>query len=162
MPLFACCGQPLTLHLPFAYKMLQTPLAVNQALGAVVWENFTLEAQNRLTVFLHLKHNRQYQNWNTLVDAYKQELQFLPPLAQRFATANDLEPLPFAHDCQWIFLGLCMENHYSQLDARVPITFQRFLPLYEAGHVPCGWEGEAPEESGCRAMDFSAGTLLVY
>jgi hypothetical protein len=162
LPLFARGGQLITASLPFRYRQVQELRRVNELLASDAWESFTLEAQNRLTTFLSRRHAKHYQAWNEVALAYKQELQYLRPLAHRFAAASGLDALIFESDCQWIFLGLCMENHFARLDAQTPVLFQHLLPLYQAGHLPCGWDGAISEDFTGRPVDLSAGTLLVF
>lgn len=57
---------------------------------------------------------------------------------------------------------MCMENHYQKIAPRLSIFFLDFLPLYKAGHIPCGWEGPVQEEYTGKPIDKTVGILLVY
>ena len=47
-----------------------------------------------------------------------------------------------------------LEMTYRQKFHRAPIFFERVLEVYEAGHLPCGWEGDLD--------DWPDGKLLVH
>lgn len=160
-PLFTRCGQAETLDLKFSYAFLPTINAVNESLLAAEWESFTLEARNRLTSYLSLRRPREYQAWNAVTEQYKRELSTFDAAVQAFIGSSHLDPI-FKHDFDWIILSMCMESHYQQLDTRIPILFQHLLPIYQAGHIPCGWRGEIQEDPSGKPMNLASGTLLIY
>jgi hypothetical protein len=50
---------------------------------------------------------------------------------------------------RWDLVSALMEAAYA--DCRPPIFFTHLIPVYEAGHLPVGWD---PDSRG--------GTLLIY
>ena len=161
LPLFKHVGESNIHNLKFDYRQLSSVNDVNNQLNSTNWENFTLESRNRLTVYLIARRNKDYQAWNELTEAYKKELSYFEPLVNDFVEQSKIDKV-FVHDFNWIFLALCMENHYSKLDSDIPILFQYFLPLYEAGHIPCGWQGAITEDHKGKPIDITKGILLVY
>ncbi len=114
------------------------------------WDDATLEARNQLTLWLHLNARAEYQSWNERAGRIKTEL--LPSLWQAWAPhdARLAWPESFKHSLEWNLLGAAMENEYLET-GHPAVFFLELLTIYEAGHVPCGWEGRWPE-----------GRLLVY
>ncbi len=114
------------------------------------WEDATLEAQNQLTMWLHLNARTDYQSWNERAIRLKADL--LPRLSLAWAPheARQAWPRSFKSSLEWNILGAAMENEY--LETGHPAHFfLELLTIYEAGHIPCGWEGRWPD-----------GRLLVY
>jgi len=114
------------------------------------WEDATLEAQNQLTLWLHLNAHADYQTWNERARRLKTEL--LPGLSAAWAPheAERAWSQSFKGSLEWNILGAAMENEYLET-GHPAMFFLELLTIYEAGHVPCGWEGRWPD-----------GRLLVY
>jgi hypothetical protein len=114
------------------------------------WEDATLEAQNQLTLWLHLNARADYQSWNERALRLKADL--LPRLSLAWAPheARLAWPPSFKSSLEWNILGAAMENEYLETGHQA-LFFLELLRIYEAGHVPCGWEGRWPD-----------GRLLVY
>jgi hypothetical protein len=161
LPLFQHIGEDSVPETKFNQQRLNNVQEVNKQLQSIDWENFTLEARNRLTIYLHEKYPKEDSLWNTITNAYKSELLYFKPVVNKCMIINNLDEI-FAHDFDWIFLAMCMENHYQRIAPRIPIFFQYFLPIYEAGHIPCGWNGRADEEYTGKPVDISNGILMVY
>ena len=155
-----CEQSPDGLHLKFSYRQIQDRAEVDENIKSLTWENFTLEASNRLTSYLHHNRNKEYQAWNTITDAYKKELPFFESQVQAFAETNGIACVLDDFNC--IVLGMCMENHYYKIAPHLPIFFQYLLPLYEKGHIPCGWQGEVEEEFTGKPVDLTKGIPLIY
>lgn len=148
---FAHCGERFSLDL----SMETTPVTNwSQAITFCkdsVWENVELEAQNQLTVWLHLHDHANYQKWNEIVVAHKKAV--VNPLTDNILTpfqAKHSLDIVLVHSVQWDILGALMENSYLSSGHRA-FFFLELLMIYEAGHFPCGWDGEWPH-----------GTLCVY
>ena len=83
------------------------------------WEDATLEAQNRLTEFLHKHHRDDYQHWNVIVAAAKTRI--VTPLVERvwrpFADRHSLGKVLV--DCMsWDVLAAIMEHEYRRFSGR--------------------------------------------
>jgi hypothetical protein len=107
------------------------------------WETATLEAQNQLTLWLCKHASREYQQWNDIVIAHKQEtLARLEPawaLSQQEHRFDDV----ILQCVRWDVLGALMENSYLP-SAHSVFFFLELLWVYESGHFACGWDGEWP------------------
>lgn len=161
LPLFQQLGKDSVPETKFTQQRLTDAEEANKELQATDWESFTLEARNRLTAYLSKKHPKEDTLWNPLTKAYKLELQYFKPIVEEYMSRHHMVK-DFAHDFEWNILAMCMENHYQKIAPRIPIFFLDFLPLYEAGHIPCGWKGPVLEEYTGKPIDKSTGILLVY
>jgi hypothetical protein len=161
LPLFQHLGEDSIPDTKFKQHRLTTILEVNKHLQTLAWENFTLEARNRLTTYLSNKYSKEDVRWNTITEAYKAELLHFEPIVENYTSRGHMDK-SFSHSFFWNILAMCMENHYQKTAPRLPIFFLDFLPLYETGHVPCGWDGPVQEEYTGKPIDKSVGTLLVY
>jgi hypothetical protein len=117
-----------------------------------VWEDVELEANNQLTMWLADHDRKKFEkNWNKLVDQHKAES--INRLSEEkwipFQKEHGLD-ISIVHSARWDVLGALMENSYMSSNHRC-FFFLELLMVYEAGHFPCGWQGEWPE-----------GALVVY
>jgi hypothetical protein len=148
---FAHCGERLALDLTMEMEQVRGWPQAIECCKAPAWDDAQLEAQNQLTLWLHLNDRSSYQRWNEIVDAHKEAV--VNPLAEKifvpFQVKHDLD-IAFVHCVQWDILGALMENSYLR-SGHSAFFFLELLMVFEAGHFPCGWQGEWPK-----------GKLLVY
>lgn len=149
IPWFTNCGRPLTTKVPFAVRYVGSWSEAEAACAEPTWEDVTLEAQNRLTSFLHEKYRSQYAEWNQIVKEAKAIMEMtVRPALQGVCLTYGLGK-NFVDSVEWDILGAVMEKVYS---VRGRPTFALdLLAVYQSGNFPCGWEGEWPE-----------GRLIVY
>ncbi len=115
------------------------------------WEDTHADAKNIVTIHLSMNHPQDYAFWNDLVDSAKEHMKdIFYPAVEAFAQQHDLARR-FIANVEWDVLLAIMEAAYADCD--LPTTFYlEPLKVYEAGHMPCGWEhGEWP-----------TGTLIVH
>jgi hypothetical protein len=147
---FSRCGEPGEFRLSVPCETVKSWSQVNKVLKSRSRENAWLDAQNQLTSFLSEHHRERYQKWNGLIDKINVTLKSL--------RKKDWEPVQKTHDLdmkfiyslEWSICGAFMENEYLDCGHKV-FFFLELLTLYEAGHLPCGWNGDWPQ-----------GSLLVY
>jgi hypothetical protein len=148
---FASAGQEHSIALPFPLIQVSSCAEAIEMCSAPAWDDVTLEARNRLTEYLHLRHRERYQQWNDITDEAKTRI--VTPLAERvwqpFARLHGLGKV-FIDCLSWDVLAAIMEHEYRDCSGR-PIFFQHLIDVYRAGHFPCGWRGEWP-----------GGLLLAY
>jgi hypothetical protein len=148
---FVHCGEAFSAEISMGVKQVTSWSQAMESCKAPEWENAELEAQNQLTLWLHLHDRANYQRWNDIVVDHKNTI--VNPLTDKilapFEAKHNLE-LAFVHSVQWDVLGALMENSYLASGHSV-FFFLELLTIYEAGHFPCGWQGEWPQ-----------GKLLVY
>lgn len=145
------CGRTIEPKAAWPIRLAHSALFARESLGLPEWEDWTLERRNDLTSFLYAKYrSRSAGQWNKIADkavdflASEIEPRPLPALA------NALPGSKIAVDAvRWDLASALMEAAYA--DCRPPIFFTHLIPVYEAGHLPVGWD---PNSAG--------GTLLIY
>ena len=142
---FSNVGKPHPITACVAIKViwLSDNQAAQAALSSCEWENATLEARNRLTVFLAKNHRTEYVEWNRLVRETKDRLKQILDLPLKRIVGRIGTPEVVANSVQWDLLGAVMEATYQEFSP--PIFFSHLLMVYESGHLPCGWSGNWPE-----------------
>jgi hypothetical protein len=148
---FAHCGEPLALDLSMATQAITNWPQAIESCKSTAWENVELEAQNQLTLWLHLHDHDNYRQWNDIANAQKKAV-VNPSIEGHVAPFQSQHRLDIAlvHCVQWDMLGALMENAYLS-SGHSAFFFLELLMVYESGHFPCGWLGEWPQ-----------GKLLVY
>lgn len=107
------------------------------------WENAYLDAQGDLTGYLHLHHNKEYNEyWNEEVTIIKEK--YLPPILDKIKKAIDernysTDIIPYI---RYNVVEIMMSNFYSEFYESV--FFKNMLEVYLSGHLPCGWMGKYP------------------
>lgn len=172
---FSNCGNEFSIaDFPIKIKFVDSLDKMMTNLSSVTWENFTLEARNRLTEFLQKRERGSYSgHWNKITDTNKSKLKVVEKIAREYADKNKLDKV-FVDDINWNVLGASMEDHYYSINSGIPIFFKYLMEIYSQGNVPCGVIGEIVDElspyginimdevfSG-KQIDFSQFTLLVY
>ncbi|GAB4018864.1 hypothetical protein [Spirosoma koreense] len=165
--LFTECGKPFKGETPpFNFEQITDVETVNKNLISSNWENFMLEGKNVLNYYLqnffrNKEQEKEALRWNQIVDHYKEQLSDLENFTKGYLEASGLNKI-MLHDINWIVLNMCMENHYRKLDPKIPILFLNMLPIYTAGHIPCGWQGDVKRKTDRKAMNISEGVLFIY
>jgi hypothetical protein len=133
-------GEPL----PSALAEWCTPVArlaeASALLGGDAWEEWSLGNHNALTLHLHDKHRRRYQDWNRIArDAKDLLVLHEPAIRAGLAAAGLSDPVAF-DTVRWDVVGALLCAAY--LDCRVPMDTLRLLDVYEAGHLPVGCDAK--------------------
>jgi len=159
---FSNCGKEFIISdFPIKIQFLKSLDELQKNISSQDWEDLTLEARNRLTVFLHKNNRNDYQNWNRITDFNKSNLKYIETTAKKFVEKNNLDK-SIIDDVLWNVLGAAMENNYILINKRIPIFFKYLLEVYSQGNIPCGLIGEVKEDFDGRQINFSDYTLLVY
>jgi hypothetical protein len=144
-------GRSATLTLPFPYRLVGSALAAKEAIEQPEWEDWTLERGNDTTSFLHGRFRNRYAGqWNKIVRIAKAYLfedvepRLLPALASALPGSTIA-----VNAVRWDLVSALMEAAYA--DCRPPQFFTHLVAVYEAGHLPVGWDASS-----------GTGTLLVY
>jgi hypothetical protein len=108
------------------------------------WEDMRLDARNTLTVHLFKRYQNEYAEWRRVADAITKHAVFVDAMAkvEAFKARHGLDQQFFTR-VQWDVFNAVMESAYAK--CRPPhLFYTMLLKVYEAGHFPCGWEGEWP------------------
>lgn len=124
-----------------------------------VWSSVQLQVKNRIARDVRQRSHDRAQEWNGIAAELRGSIagvvaRSVEPVAVTFK----LEP-DFRSAVSWDMLLICMETEFSDL---VPPMFfvPRLLPVYTAGHFPCGWEGPKLNEGWEGELPHSR--LIVY
>jgi len=142
IPWCAQCGQgPRPFDLPLRVTWLKKGTEVAVRLASTSWANALLEARNELSSWLHHNAHDDYRSWNERVKRLKAGV-----LAEVEPAWHDKQK-ELGHGLvstlQWIILGAALELDYLAFGHPARF-FLNLLPVLEAGHLPCGWEGRWP------------------
>lgn len=148
---FSHCGEPANVDLTMEICQVQNWAEAMKSCKSDAWLSAALEAKNQLTIFMSVHATERYQQWNDLVDAYREAIvnQILNEKIRPFQTGNSLEETLVWH-VRGELTGALMENSFIDCGHSAFFSLE-LLRVYEAGHFPCGWERQWPE-----------GRLLVY
>lgn len=106
------------------------------------WEAMTADAGARLTGSLHQRCIDDFQQWNEIPVQVKGLLGgTVAPAARHAAVAWGIE-LVLVDCASWDVLNAVMEETFAPCEP--PQFFSELLAIYEAGHLPCYWDGAWP------------------
>lgn len=148
---FSNVGRSTPLTLPLSHRFVSDASAAKEVIELPEWEDWTLEQRNKLTSYLHARFRNRYSGqWNKIADKAVQfladeiESRYLPNLAHTLVGSKVA-----GNAVQWDLLAALMEAAYA--DCRPPLFFTHLVTVYEAGHLPVGWDASC-----------DPGTLLIY
>lgn len=120
-----------------------------------LWADVKTEAQGDLTGYLAKHHYSAYGgHWNNL--AKQSRLLVEKAAGAKIGEALAQAGLP-ADMLQPILVDVnraALEISYQRKFPKAPIFFERLLRIYEAGHLPCGWDGKMNR--------WPAGNLMAF
>lgn len=147
---FSNAGRSIEVMLPFAYRLIDSASAAKEAIEQPEWEDWTLERRNDLTSYLHDRFPGRDADWNRIAKVVRETIEGdIVPVAAP-VLAEVLPGSTVAMDAlRWDLAGALMEAAYA--DCRPPQFFTHLVAVYEAGHLPVGWDAGS-----------GGGTLLVY
>ena len=155
IPWFSAIGMSQRPMVDFAITYLDSRDGLVGSFTSHLWADAKTEAQGDLTGYLSKHHYNAYGGyWNILARQSR-------TLVEKAARAKIEEGLvknglpvdflqPILVDLNRAALEIAYRNKYS----KVPIFFERLLRLYEAGRLPCGWNGSM--------ADWPAGNVIAY
>jgi hypothetical protein len=144
IPWFVNCGTVHPVGIGGPIQWVDTWEQARALYAEQAWEDITLAASNSLRLFLHQKYLNAYSEWRRIrEESQRILLRSVIPAAHDFAARNSLGQR-FVDCVEWDIGMALQESAYSKL--RPPRFFTTvLLPVYEAGHFPCGWAGAWPD-----------------
>lgn len=137
--------------LPLTCSSVSVSESMEEAAGAVEsveWMNLRLRWGNFLTGELSLKCRQEFRQWNRIIDEVELQIPLGGVLPLPEGSRCDL-PECVLKNLRWDIIEYVMERHFSPI--REQCYFALLIQWYEAGRMPCGWNGEFPQ-----------GKLIVY
>jgi hypothetical protein len=140
---FSRCGKPVEQDFGLSMRCASDWSTAAEYFSSPHWEDTTLRARNALTRHLSDKAGGAYQQWNEMtVHAREWLKEKAMPLVSAYRLQHNLPPV-FCDCVRWDLLSTIMEATYKKWNP--PRFFGTLLEVYEAGHFPCGWEGDWPK-----------------
>jgi hypothetical protein len=126
------------------------------------WKALRLMTNNRNSGRVNELNWGRYQYWNeTCEELYPHLAQIAEATLAR--VASTLSVTKRLHDSlTWDLLGTLLEREFE--DVVSPLFYVPILlPIYQAGHFPCGWTGAKLDTDWSAARDpLPAGEVLIY
>ena len=139
----------------FAITYLDSRDDLVRSFTSHLWADAKTEAQGDLTGYLSKHHYNAYGGcWNNLA----RQSRTLVEKAARAMIEEGLDknglPIDFLQPILVDLNRAALEIAYRNKYPKVPIFFEHLLRLYEAGRLPCGWNGSM--------ADWPAGNVIAY
>jgi hypothetical protein len=114
------------------------------------WVRIQAYPVNGLYNNLQFYHKEELSVYNDIIDKLNAVVDSeIEPELVKIQQAHGLSK-DFIGSVRRDIVGMVIEEHFKKY---VPTPFyQKIIDLYEAGHLPCGWDGEKP----------LVGTLIVF
>lgn len=124
------------------------------AFSAETFDDAVREAQNLMARFYHETHP---SGWNDVIDVLKPLVASLAREKISSAQEKGLCPLNLPNS----ILDLLLAAFYTECRESLPEIeyYEETLHWYFAGHFPCGWLGDVPEDF---EHSFQFGKLMVF
>ena len=104
------------------------------------WDDIILERQNLLSEYLAFRCTSEYQSWNKVVRRAKTDSESTVEII-RNSLATIEYPEELLPTITANILGYLTEAAFSFCNP--PIFFGCLINVYQAGHLPVGWQGDA-------------------
>lgn len=113
-------------------------------------KNLWLEAANQYHIRILERSKERYRQWNHVANEMRPIVNELVGRKTEAVVRENLLPKVFTDHVRWEMIHLCIEAEFA--DVYPAGFFASHAFWYVAGHFPCGWHGNFPEE----------GKLIVY
>jgi hypothetical protein len=105
-----------------------------------IWSSVQHQVKNHMADEVARKNYARFEEWNVVAEKIRKVITVIfnkriDPVVKQFRLKSD-----FRDSVTWDMLMICMETEFTDV---IPPMFAvpRLLPIYAAGHFPCGWEG---------------------
>jgi hypothetical protein len=146
VPWLSTMGQEPYPQFEFPVTYVQSLEVALGSFNSEIWADARTEAQGALTGYLSKHHYDSYGgHWNNLV---KQSRALVEESVSMQLTAA-LRRVGVPTETHQVILvdvnRAALEISYRRRFPAAPFFFERLLRLYEAGRLPCGWNGSLSE-----------------
>lgn len=148
-------GQEPRPQFEFSVTYAETRDSALSAFNSNLWVDAKTEAQGDLTGYLAKHHNNAYGgHWNNIAKQSRALVE--AAIKAKLVAALNEQAFP-PEMIQSILVDVnraALEIAYRKKFPKVPLFFERLLRVYEAGRLPCGWNGSM--------SDWPAGNVIVF
>lgn len=136
----AACGQSLPESLTPFCRSVGSFTAARDLMGSEAWESWSSERDGNLSEYLDDRHHRRYQDWSGVVQHAKKVMS-----PHESAIIMGLRAVGLTGDLplevvRWALVGALTCAGF--MDCKPPTDALQLLSVYEAGHLPVGWDAQ--------------------
>ena len=155
IPWLSSLGKQGATALDFEIKVVTDRQTAESLFHSDDWTDAKTEAQGDLTGYLAKYHYSSYGGfWNNLAKESRGLVEKAVSLKLTEAIMADLLPSGMLQPILVDINRAALEIAYRRRFPKAPVFFERLLKVYEAGHLPCGWDG--------KMSDWPAGMVMVF
>jgi hypothetical protein len=158
LQLFSRFGEPCPLGLP----QVRSWSEALRSCATLKWESVTLMSNNRSAGHMHELDWHRAQTWNPTCEVVRPQVDAIADEAVRRVATTRRVIDAFRNCVRWDLQAMVLEMEFADILPPV-FHFPRLLPIYRAGHFPCGWTGPKLDtywSSSRKPMPH--GDILVY
>ena len=140
---FSNCGKSSPAETTMPIRFVESFAVAQSICSRFDWENFKIDANNQLSLWLNQNHKDEYQKWNTYAIANNKIIDSFIGISirtklQQLGLHEDIAKYVRA-DMQNVFIA----NDYLFTGHTCYFAFE-LLNVYNWGNIPCGWVGDWP------------------
>ena len=158
LPLFSRLGEPCTLGFP----QVRSWSEALRSCSTVKWGSVGLMSKNRSSESVRERDWDRSETWNpTCAVVRPQVMAIADEAVGRVATVRQVNDA-FRGCVRWDFLAMVLEMEFADI---LPPVFHYpcLLPIYRAGHFPCGWTGPKLDTYWSASKEpMPRGEILIY
>jgi hypothetical protein len=158
LPLFPHLGEPCALGLPLVRSWSEAL----RSCATLKWESVTLMAKNRSAGLMHKLDWHRAQTWNPTCEVVRPQVDSIADEAVRRVASERRVTDAFRNCVRWDLQAMVLEMEFA--DVLPPVFhYPRLLPIYRAGHFPCGWSGPKLDTYWSSSQKpMPNGEILIY
>jgi hypothetical protein len=157
-PLLLQIGQPHTL----AHRSVASWSEALELCHSASWDALQLMTKNRLAEVVNRLNWDRCQEWNGVCAALRPEIAKIVQASIERTHQTNGETTDLQGTMSWDILGILLEREFDDLTPPV-FYLPVLLPIYEAGHLPCGWTGPKVDTGwSAGSAPLPVGEVLIY
>lgn len=113
---------------------------------SIEYENFQLDRQADLSVYLDSKHKPAYQEWNEHIYRTKEKMAGVFERISKICSERNFTPV-VVDSIKWDIVSYFQEKVF--MNFKKPGFYHGMIYIYRAGRLPCGYIGTYPKGKVC-------------
>ncbi len=130
------------------YKVVESLEKAVMMIEDVEYENFQLDRQADLTLYLNSNHSAEYQEWNAHIEYTKDKITPTFKIIEKICIKQGFNQT-VVDSIKWDLVSYFQEKVYNKY--KKPGFYHEIIEIYKNGRIPCGYVG-----------DYPAGWLCIY
>jgi hypothetical protein len=126
------------------------------------WSALQLMIQNRIAGRVNELNWDRYQEWNPVATELRREAHRIRDVAVNHLSSARRITKDFEGSLSWDIIHILLEQEFE--DVVAPLFYiPVLLPIYQAGHFPCGWTGPTLDTYWSSSREpIPPGEVLIY